>query len=219
MKKWLPLLLMICFYLPCSALIVENPPSFKYPAIADEVMQTTIDDKILIFAYGSLINPESAQRSISQEGLDTATPVVAYHLVRVFDYSGNSEAIDRAMLNVHATDNPSDIVNGVLYSLDKNDLEKLIYRENGYDLIPVIVEPWPQNPKGEFAIAYTFSAPKEPRGGKIYTASDIQPNPKYYTTVENGVKKYGSDFLNLWLETTYLSDGKTPVKYWTSLQN
>lgn len=219
MKKWLFLLCLIFFNIQCSALIIENPPSFTYPANADEVMQTSQDDKILIFAYGSLINLESAKRSISEESLDSAKLVVAYHLVRVFDYSKNSDGKDLAMLNVHPTANPSDIVNGVLYSINKKDLENLIYRENGYDLIPVIVEPWPQNPKGHFAIAYTFSAPKEPRGGKIYTYNNMQPNTKYLSTVENGVKNYGSDFLNLWMETTYLSDGKTPIKHWTSLQN
>lgn len=212
-------LLITCLFLPCTAQIVENPPIFTYPANVDEVMQTTTDDKILIFAYGSLINPESAKRSLSNESISTAKTVVAYHLIRVFDYSGSPNSQDLAMLNVHPTENPHDIVNGVLYSLDKKDLANLIYRENGYDLIPVIVEPWPKNPDGQFAIAYTFSAPKEPRGGKIYTNDRIAPYPRYYYTVENGVKKYGQEFLTLWLETTYLSDGKTPIKDWINSQN
>jgi hypothetical protein len=145
--------------------------------------------------------------------------VVAYGYQRAFNYKAslskkhlNNRNI--AMLNLFPT-KLSDIVNGVLMWLTPDDLEKLIQREHGYHLIPVIISDWEQglNPnvsEPSFWIAYAFIVPYN----SSYSHSKINPYPPYAHTAQLGAEGYGDVFFSFWLETTFLADLETPFMSW-----
>ncbi len=172
-----------------------------------------------IFAYGSLLNKESAARTLSSHAIQTSQPAVAFGLKRIFDYDAAPinkrwgeprRPNDTAMLNVIPTDDPSSMVNGVILKVDKRDLAKLIEREKGYDLVPVSVIRWDevQQDHPQLQTAYTFMARED------HINPCINPVPGYAQASKEGAAQYGDDFLQFWLETTFLADGRTPFTTW-----
>lgn len=195
-------------------------PSFPYPANAEQIISASPSGKVFIFAYGSLLNRESALRSLSEKTFDSAQPVIAEKLKRVFDrdvipgqsYQPLPRKNDRAMLNVYVTDSKYDIVNGVVFEVGLDDLKSLIKREEGYDLIPILVRPWTKDPiqQRHCRVAYTFAVPRE----KKYVNKGINPVPGYYWLSKEGAGRFGAEFQKLWLETTFLADEVTKVTEW-----
>lgn len=199
-------------------------PIFTYPASAEDLEPLFEKDEILIFAYGSLINKESAARTLSAEAIDSAQPVLVFGMQRVFNYKSTKQIPsyrpnDVAMLNLFATGNLADIVNGVVMKVSVNDLSHLIVRETGYDLVPVIGTYWnaaidPQQNFPSFFIAYTFVT-RENRGrSTFFESKKINPLPSYVSMVKEGAKEYGEEFYHYWISTTYLADKITPFYYW-----
>ncbi|MEX0962327.1 MAG: hypothetical protein WDZ28_05695 [Simkaniaceae bacterium] len=202
--------------------------SFEYPRIPpNEVLKTGKNGKVLIFTYGSLLNKESASHSLSDQAMKTYSPAVALSVKRLFNryvpttkkWGVPKNPLDVAMLNLLPCSEPSAIVNGVMMWVDEEDLKNLLTREEGYDLIPVFVISWNEaidplitNPPIE--VAYTFSASLNAREGIHYTRPNIDPVPKYAIACMKGAAQYGQEYLNFWLYTTYLSDGKTKFICW-----
>ncbi len=173
-------------------------------------------DTIFIFSYGSLLNKESAARTLSAGAMKTHHPAIAYGLVRVFDRQVSPCSAQRwgeqqsenelAMLNVTMTGRVEDRVNGVLIEVDRTDLEKLIDREVGYDLVALPVTDWEG---GDVQIAYTFHATPDEKNGKTYVGCNIKPVREYALASKEGAAQYGKEFLQMWIDTTYLADNST----------
>jgi hypothetical protein len=217
---------------------LENLPRFEYPF--DEKLKRYLDEldqeTIPIFSYGSLLNYESAQRSVSEQTLETMEPAVGFGLKRVFnrdvDISGSNKynqdhPKERGMLNVDYTESFSDLINGVIMNITKEEIENICIREEGYDLVPIFNIHWDiltdekiQNyQEAHISTSYTFYAPPEKRQGEIPVDESIFPIKQYYKLVKDGAKRYGDEFLDLWVDTTFLADKETNVKEWEEKLN
>jgi len=203
---------------------LENAQSHPYPyEYLEESMNREGQETILIFSYGSLLDYQSASKTLSPKTMRTGRQVVALGTKRVFDrdvpvdpthdWSIPCHPDSRAMLNVHATGNPDDITNGILYTVHIEDIPALRKREYGYDLTPILVMTWDSYIAGnppEYIVAYTFHSPRESH----YTSDSIYPRPGYYELVRDAVKEKGPKFYEIWIESTYLSDESTPISEW-----
>ncbi len=199
-----------------ETLLLTARPTFHWPfdQATRNAMMRLNQEMIPLFGYGSLINQKSANSTLTDETLETFRPAIAFGVQRRFDYDPGLERYgppptpeERAMLNLHYTGHMNDIVNGVVVDMSKEDLIALSEREIGYDLIPVIVVNWDdalESNKPTLYTAYTFSAPS-------HINPHLLPRPDYYKRVVNGARTYGDEYLELWYNTTYLGDGKTPV--------
>ena len=196
---------------------LKKYPSFPFPVQAEEVFKLFPSQRIPIFAYGSLLHPKSSLKTIPQTTIDTYHLVVAYGFQRAFNYKATpskkiSRKSDVAMLNLFQTKS-SDIVNGVLMWVTHDDLTKLIQREKGYHLRPVILSDWKQGSEislPNFWLAYVFIAPSD----SPYSHPKINPYPPYANAALLGAKRYGDLFFTFWLETTFLADLITPFSTW-----
>jgi hypothetical protein len=206
---------------------LEASPYHRYPyhdlhvTLEREGIQT-----IKIFSYGSLMDYGSASQTLSPESMATLKPAIAFGVKRLFNRDvpvkpnskwgipNNRHA--RGMLNLAMSGSQNDLVNGIVFEVNRKDIPGLLYREEGYDLIPVIVSDWDDATKKDTSdcyIAYTFYAPLE----SSYTSSDIDPRPNYYELSRDASKQYGPVFESLWFSTTYLSDGVTPIRKWEDM--
>jgi hypothetical protein len=203
---------------------LKKYPSFDFPAAAVEVIKLFPNQRIPIFAYGSLLYPESARKTISQGTIDAFRLVVAYGFQRAFNYQAvlskkPPRKNDVAMLNLFRT-NPMDVVNGVLIWVTQDELKKLIQREKGYHLNPVIVSDWEQGldpniAEPNFWLAYAFTVPCD----SSYSQPKINPYPPYAKAAQLGAERYGDVFFSFWLETTFLADLITPFSVWLENPN
>lgn len=202
-------------------------PFYTYPNAGFE---TTMDHfpngKVTIFGYGSLMNKASAGRTIKAEALDSMRPMVAFGVKRLFNYKVNNSGRwgpdqnpkERAMLNLSQTLNVSTVANGVTIEVDIEDLERLVNRETGYDLVPILVASWDdvigENPELTIQVAYTFVASNELRDHVDYTSTEFYPVRGYLHAVQEASLAYGDDFAEIWNATTFLADGTTRIDEW-----
>lgn len=195
---------------------------YPYPELVNHLREEG-KTSIPIFSYGSLMDTGSASRTLGPESLATRKPAIAYGIRRVFDrdvpirVSPNwclpNDPEARGMLNVLPTNSSVDFTNGVLLDVVLDDLPKVLAREDGYDLMPVVVQEWDvstQANKSGYKIAYTFHAPQH----SSYTSETIHPRPGYYELTRNAAKQFGPLYSLLWFQTTYFADGKTPIIEW-----
>lgn len=199
--------------------VLPNLPCFAYPLNkADLLIKALGKEKVLLFAYGSLLNIESAKRTLSLEAIESYEPAIVIGYQRTFDrhvpktktWKKKARPNDTGMLNLFESEG---VVNGILFQAGKEDLEAILKRERGYDLVPVIAIPWrkeDQDPR----IAYTFIASVKPREGKHYTNNKINPIPGYALLAQKGAALWGKIYEQLWIDSTYLSDRLTPYAEW-----
>jgi len=199
---------------------------YEFPIQTPEEILNT-NGKVYIFTYGSLLNKDSAKRSLSKDAMDTYTPAIAFGVKRVFDrdvpkkfsekWGPLSQNNETGMLNIVFDNDFGSIVNGALVEVDLKDLNGLISRETGYDLVSVPVVTW-QDAKADgtpnVIIALTFHASENERDSKQYTSKCINPVKGYALASKEGARQYGDEFVKLFEETTYLADGKTSFKKW-----
>lgn len=188
----------------------------------NEVLEREGVSSLSILSYGSLMDRDSAKRTLSEKSLKTSQPAIGFGMKRVFDrdvpvnsissYSKPNDELARGMLNVVPLDDLGSFINGVLIDVDISDLQKVLAREKGYDLIPIIVTSWNDwvDKKKSYSIAYTFHAPQE----SSYTSSNIKPRPGYYELSRDAAKRYGALFEELWFANTFTADGVTPIETW-----
>lgn len=209
--------------LPCLVTF----PFYTYPNAGFEVIPNYFQDgKVLVFGYGSLMNKISAGRSVKEEALDSMHPSVAFGVKRIFNYKatvtrhwGNDQhEKEKAMLNLAQTLNIASVANGVTIKVDLEDFVKLVDRETGYDLVPILVTSWDdiltQNPHFNIQVAYTFVASHELRNHIKYTSTGYYPVRGYLHAVQDASLAYGEEFARMWNATTYLADGTTSVDDW-----
>lgn len=201
--------------------MLKNSPTFHYPySDLHLILENEGRESIKIFSYGSLMDFDSAANTLSEQSMKTFKPAVAFGVKRLFNRDvpikpnskwgipKNENA--RGMLNLVKEEDQ--MVNGVIFEVRREDIPSLLYREEGYDLIPVIAKDWEAN-NAKCDIAYTFYAPPE----SPYTSNSIDPRPKYYELSRDAAKHYGPEFYDLWFSSTYLSDGKTPIVEWEKM--
>lgn len=202
-------------------------PFFQYPNDGhQEVVDHFPSGKVLIFGYGSLMNKVSAARSMKAEAVESMEPAIAFGVKRLFNYKVTDPSRwgieqhrkERAMLNIAQTLNIGYMANGVVLEVDAEDLAKLVSRETGYDLVPILVASWNdalnQNPEIEVRVAYTFVAVNELRKNTAYTSTEYYPVLGYLHAVQEASQAYGREFAAFWNATTYLADGTTPIEGW-----
>lgn len=206
---------------------ISNYPSLSYPVNNPEQLYSIYNSETIpIFSYGSLLNKESAARTLSESAMATHRPALSFGTKRIFDrhvpttsrWGPLERPNDTGMLNINQTENFSEIVNGVVIEVDIDDLKNLLFREEGYDLVPVVVTCWNKavddGAEPNFFIAYTFQASDDEREGIHYTNRYINPVPGYAFASREGAEQYGESFLNLWVASTFLADKETPFSLW-----
>lgn len=203
---------------------VENYSTYPYPyySLAKD-LQELGQTEIPIFSYGSLMDQKSAADTLSPKSIAASRPVIAFGAKRLFNrdvgiktdshWGQPNHASARGMLNLRLTGSTKDMVNGVVVPTRLSEIPKLLDREEGYDLVPILYTYWEDFEEGKqpvFGVAYTFRAKTMSK----YTSSKVLPRPNYYELTRNSAKGYGESFYQLWLESTYLSDGVTKVHEW-----
>lgn len=207
--------------------VLDQMITSPYPnSNVEEILSQFPNDKVLIFGYGSLMNVPSAARTVSNEAISTMRPVVAFGLHRIFNYYNNGKIAspdqnnERTYLNIYLTGDNRDWVNGVVIEVGAQDLRNLIHREEGYDLIPVVIMNWEevenQNPYPRFEIAYSFRASTEEREGILYISDTYLPIRRYLHAVQAGSAAFGDEFLEYFNENTRLANDQTTIKAWLS---
>lgn len=213
--QWIPLLLaVISPYFSLSKMQelsteIEKLPTYSYPyPKLTETLKHQSKASLLLFAYGSLLDPNSASRHLSWDAIDARKAALAFGVKRMF----NRNVLEAGVLNIQKTGQLTDFINGVLIEIPLTDIASLLQREVGYDLIPVLTVEWDSFLKGppDYKIAYILSSPSH----SSYVSSSISPHKPYYALVRNAAYSYGPLFALLWYKTTFLADGETPVELW-----
>jgi len=199
----------------------ENLPHHTYPYTKwINALEKKKVKAILIFIYGSLMDPYSASITLNPKALKSMKPALAFGYVRAFDRDvpirGDSkwqlpeDPLARGMLNLKPAD-PTYFVTGMLIHATIEDLRSLLRREEGYDLIPIVVANWEELQAGKksYQVAYTFHAPQ----GSPFTSRKVTPRPHYYELARDASWNKGPLFGHLWFQTTYLADGQ-PIGAW-----
>ncbi|MHC4474052.1 MAG: hypothetical protein ACYTEL_00295 [Planctomycetota bacterium] len=198
-------------------------PQYRYPwGGLEEEMEADCVPEMHVVGYGSLVNSDSAGRTLSQKALGTFRAVIAFGVRRLFNYEMPANVdryapaihpLARAALNARPTGKIDDIVNGIVMKLSVREIPAMRGREVGYDLVPVACLEWNDLERPPF-LAYILCCFDEPGQGSGHTNDKIEPHRGYYCVCREGASEFGEGFLRLWLATTYLADGVTPVAEW-----
>ena len=172
------------------------------------------------------MNKASASKSLKAEAVESMAPAIALGVKRIFNYKAaqleqwgrNLDPMERAMLNLIPTTTYKSIANGVVMKIDQKDFARLVQREVGYDLMPILIADWDsviaENPRVEIKVAYTFIVPDEIRNGIDYTQTKYYPVRSYLRASEDGASAFGKTFHKLFNYTSYLANGTTRVCQW-----
>jgi hypothetical protein len=203
-----------------ETLRAEDPLPHPWPELKERA-ESEGATGILILGYGSLVNASSASKTLTGDTVSTSLPIVGFGAKRLFNY--DMPLLDRygppheprsnAALNAEATSDPMDLVNGVCISIPLGELDAFRKRELGYDLARVPCLDW-ADPSGRPFPAWILCCPADADLAARITSRDLLPHHKYYRVCRTGAEVFGDRFLRLWLETTYLADGITPVAEW-----
>ncbi len=175
-----------------------------------------------LFGYGSLINEYSY--SVDMKTSNGLIPVMGFGIKRILNYDPDEKVRSRplyqdplrgeeyfAAFNVEYTQDVKDKANGVLRKIEKSDFESFVSRERGYSLVKIICESFgKENPKTYEA--YTLCAPEYFQGRKLVN-NQLLPNVPYYKICKQGAAEVSDDFLEVWLDTSFLGDGRN-VREW-----
>jgi predicted ATPase len=199
---------------------------FEYPwSSIESYTEGKGHTSIKLFSYGSLHNVFSSNSSNGSKPTYSYKPAIGFGIRRLLNYNIPDEILyrpiyqplagpnARGLFNVKFTGSITDTVNGVLLDIDIVDISKFRTKEVGYDLIPIICIDWDDHGK-EPILAYTLTCPERMFKGKSLTNSELSPHPKYYKICREGAAKISEEFLDYFLESSYLSDNKTLVKDW-----
>lgn len=202
---------------------LKDLPTYPYPyEHLEDSLTKQGKNSLLLFSYGSLMDKKSASLTLSPKALSTYRYAIAFGVIRLFDRDVpikaqskwgiplKSEA--RGMLNICPVSYLEEFVNGVVMEIPLEDIKNLLSREEGYDLIPIVIADWNsfiQKKEMKFEIAYALHAPQS----SVYTSSHILPRPGYYELVRNAALQGGPLFELLWYNTTYFLD-KCPIYLW-----
>lgn len=202
--------------------------SYGYPWYdLENILEKKGQKSIRLFGYGSLLNKFSAQQTINKDSVNQYKPAVAFGIRRLLDYNMPEDVRKRPLyqglvgpkelgvFNTRYTGSITDNANGALIDIPIEDIENLRSREIGYDLRPVVCLKWPidqNNP--DFSIAYTLGCSGRTWKGNSLTDSTLLPHKKYLDLCKEGAQGLGDEFLNHFLQTSFLADGITSISEW-----
>lgn len=198
-------------------------PSHPYPWDGLEAQLGASARALPLVGYGSLLNLQSAQRTIPRASTAGTALVIVAGGRRLFNYRMSGPALlryegtappnDSAALNVAHTRQPSHLFNGRLYSIPPAEIDALRQREVGYDLCPMPFVHW-ADPLGPAGTAYVLSCRSDGPYGESLIASTLLPPPGYYAVCRDAARSISAAFLDAFLATTYLADGITTAVRW-----
>lgn len=179
-----------------------------------------------ILGFGSLLDPNS-----SNEFSNRREPAIAFGVRRFFGFSHpapETSALgipcqpyddEQLRLTTRVTQKLSDITNGVLLQIDlDSEMRDFRTREKGYDLVRVPILKLKSGHEGrkqyELSMAYILTEPNKACGGLDKTQEVLLPHLAYLYVCLRGASQISHDFLDLFIQTTYLSDEKTPIGNW-----
>lgn len=121
-------------------------------------------------------------------------------------------------LDTVLTNDINDITNGVLlkFEIGSPDYEHMKFRERSYSIVKIKVVDYKSLLNGEpkYITAYVLSA----NASLVDVDITLRPHVIYHELVLDGAndveKRGNTGFLELFMQTTFLPDGKTPVKKW-----
>lgn len=183
-----------------------------------EEMEKLLDKRgsVPFLAYGSLISPQDAARTLRQTLLE---PVTIFGVKRSFNrrtdkgFHGKHHIEfpeEASCLSVRFTNNHQDTINGVLLLLRKQDFKAFYAREKSYTLREVLY----QKENGTLGSACILEA----QGGT--TDASLKPHLVYlYVIVKACIEHYGLPYLHTFLATTTLGDETTTLLSWLQIQS
>lgn len=184
------------------------------------LMEATGLEAFDLVGYGSLLEPDSARRTVPDTPPDGHQPVLAYGARRIFNYVMPSFVVERyglppdtdrcAALNSTWTGALTDGFNARLIPVRIADVEPLRSREVNYDLAPVVWRPW-DDPTAPPRLAYTLAATDRPFVDVVWIRDDVLPCPPYLDVCRSGASRVSSEFDELFVATTVLADGRRPL--------
>lgn len=187
-------------------------------------LASTDANSFRMIGYGSLLDSLSAKSHIASGARNR---VLTFGLRRLFNYQMpdafrrawqiNAGSNRTAALNVEVTHMATDTANGVLVHVAANEIDGMLEREQGYDLISVPFLPW-SDPAADVEFAYVLSARRNSSSGAQFIRDDILPAVGYLDLCCRGARSGGQVFLANFLSSTYLADGVTPLKSYLDRQ-
>ena len=173
--------------------------------------------RLPLVGYGSLMNLRSARRTLSEQSVSSARPVLVMGVRRVYEYVmsprgrkiyGEQGAEGRfGVLNARASEDSNDWFNGIQYQLNAADIMALAERESAYDLLPAWTIPW--NAKNSAPqIGYFLSCRTESHAGRQLLDSQLLPHPNYHAICEDGCRDVSSDFLAAFRRSTWVQEAR-----------
>ena len=170
-----------------------------------------------LVGYGSLMNPESARRTIPSTPAAGHPPVLAFGAYRVFNYAlqhgdlthyPSAGPLERAVLNTEWTGRGDAVLTGRLLTVPLSDFAALAKRERAYDLVPVACVPWGE-PDAPPTLAYALQAADRPVDGVRYVDNGLLPVRSYLELCREGTRLVDAEFERAFLQTTWLGNGTT----------
>lgn len=201
-----------------------SSPGHSYPWNGlEQQMKDDATSRLRLVGYGSLLNPLSAARTISNTPPEGHPPVLAMGALRVFNYRMPQSAIDRygvaagpserAALNTEPTGSVEHILNGRLLEVKAEDIPALREREKQYDLRPVACVWWHGINTVPFT-AYVLCCPPGGKNGEAYVDDTLKPYRPYYELCRDGAALVSDEFLETFKCTTFLADRATDMRVW-----
>ncbi len=164
-----------------------------------------------IVGYGSLVNLDSARKTLYSSDLQNSRPVIAFGARRLYNYIMSPKSLGRfntpansshrGVLNTIVTGQARDYFNGLEIELHPDDFERFREREFAYDLLPIVTLPW-QNWQVRPGVAYVLSCRCEWMGERQMLSSSIDPHPGYQALCEQGYRDISDSFLHWFRRTT-----------------
>lgn len=200
-----------------------------------ECITGSLDKRVTIIGYGSLINPGTGLSStdqISSESYNTMREVIVFGWKRIFNWDVRvggkfpptyvSYQNEQASLNTVPEEGA--YFNAVAIDITANELNELKKREIGYDMVTVAYASLQgiQDAIQIFNKAVIFSASSEERQSfenpsekVVYTNSSIVPR-RYYLDLVSSICQYrkSEEFFELYNNTTFMADGKQLAAEW-----
>ncbi|QDS86892.1 hypothetical protein EC9_10670 [Rosistilla ulvae] len=173
--------------------------------------------RLPLVGYGSLMNRSSARRTLSEQCVSSARPVLVMGARRVYEYVmsprgrqiyGEQEAEGRfGVLNARSSNDSNDWFNGIQYELDAVDIMALVERESAYDLLPAWTILWDAMDSAP-QIGYFLSCRTETHEGRQLLDSQLLPHPNYHAICEEGCRDVSPDFLTAFHRSTWVREAR-----------
>ncbi|QDV67082.1 hypothetical protein Poly24_07730 [Rosistilla carotiformis] len=173
--------------------------------------------RLPLVGYGSLMNRSSALRTLSEQSVSSARPVLVMGARRVYEYVmsprgrkiyGDQVAEERfGVLNARASEDSNEWFNGIQYQLNATDIMALADRESAYDLVPAWTIPWGVKNSAP-QIGYFLSCRTETHEGRQLLDSQLLPHPNYHAICEEGCRDVSSDFLKAFRRSTWVREAR-----------